>query len=238
MSTGIKARGGSPPLSAPGSNEDSATLAAQAFEQLETLIVTLQLVPGSFVTEGRLVEELRIGRTPVREALQRLAAVGLLEIQPRRGIRIADINLRDQIDRLEVRRGLEVLVAKLAAQRATGEQRQRFRALARSMRQAAAEGRELDFMAYDSEFHHLALAAADNRMLSQTMCLLHGHARRFWYAHRQQAGMRQSARLHTALMLAIARGDVEQAQERARRLMRFVDRFTRAALLREDAGRI
>jgi DNA-binding GntR family transcriptional regulator len=90
------------------------------------MIVTLQLSPGTVLSEQALAVRLKIGRTPIREALQRLARDGLVVIMPRRGIMVSEINLRLQLRLLEVRRELERLMASLAAERATPEERREF----------------------------------------------------------------------------------------------------------------
>src|SRR4029079_11997900 len=89
-------------------------------------IVTLQLLPGTVLSEQALALRLKIGRTPIREALQRLARDGLVVIMPRRGIMVSEINLKLQLRLLEVRRELERLMASLAAERATTAERREF----------------------------------------------------------------------------------------------------------------
>ena len=106
------------------------TLTDRAYRELEEMIVTLQLSPGTVLSEQALALRLRIGRTPIREALQRLARDGLVVIMPRRGIMVSEINLRLQLRLLEVRRELERLMASLAAERATPEERREFAELA------------------------------------------------------------------------------------------------------------
>jgi DNA-binding GntR family transcriptional regulator len=86
------------------------------------MITTLKLAPGTVLSEQTLVKELGIGRTPVREALQRLGRDGLLVVLPRRGILVSEINLRSQLRLLETRRVLENLVARLAAEKATDKE--------------------------------------------------------------------------------------------------------------------
>ena len=99
------------------------TLTEQAYRQLEEQIVTLRLKPGEFLSEYALAEGLAIGRTPIREALQRLAREGLVTILPRKGILVAETDPRKQLLVLEVRREIERLLARLGAQRASEEQR-------------------------------------------------------------------------------------------------------------------
>src|SRR3954465_1678799 len=105
---------------------DDGTLTDRAYRELEEMIVTLQLLPGTVLSEQALAVRLKIGRTPIREALQRLARDGLVLIMPRRGIMVSEINLRLQLRLLEVRRELERLMASLAAERATPDERREF----------------------------------------------------------------------------------------------------------------
>src|SRR3954466_14959420 len=121
---------------------EEGTLTDRAYRELEEMIVTLQLLPGTVLSEQALSVRLKIGRTPIREALQRLARDGLVLIMPRRGIMVSEINLRLQLRLLEVRRELERLMAKLAAERATLDERREFAELAEAMIAAAAHARD------------------------------------------------------------------------------------------------
>src|SRR5438552_15886605 len=113
------------------------TLTDRAYASLEELIVTLQLPPGEAVSEAALSKQLGIGRTPIREALQRLARENLVVILPRRGVIVSEINVKTQLRLLEVRREVERLVAKSAARRATDPQRAQFSGLARDFERSA-----------------------------------------------------------------------------------------------------
>src|SRR4051812_44405337 len=119
------------------SDGQELSLADQAYQQLEELITTLKLPPGTVLGEQGLVQRLQIGRTPIREALQRLARDGLVVVLPRRGILVSEINVRTQLRLLETRRVLEHLIVRLAAERATAEERKAIAELAVSMRAAA-----------------------------------------------------------------------------------------------------
>src|SRR6476469_1755423 len=90
----------------------SEPAAAKAYRMLEHMIVTLELAPASFVTEGALIERLGLGRTPVREAIQRLAWEGLLDVRPRAGIAVAPLNPSDWMRVLDVRLGVEPVLAR------------------------------------------------------------------------------------------------------------------------------
>jgi DNA-binding GntR family transcriptional regulator len=97
----------------------TASLAQQAYYRLRDRIVTLRLAPGSLVNERELVEQLGVGRTPVREALHRLADDGLVEVYPRRGIYVGAVDVGDLRAISELRTELEGFAARLAAERRT-----------------------------------------------------------------------------------------------------------------------
>ena len=113
------------------------SLTDKAYKQLEEMIVTLQLEPGLVLVEADLGERLHIGRTPIREALHRLAREGLVMILPRKGILVTEINPGKQFLVLELRRELERLMARASAARATDAERKEFRRIAKGMKQAA-----------------------------------------------------------------------------------------------------
>src|SRR5829696_10500558 len=116
--------------------DGAVTLTERAYRQLEEQIVTLRLKPGEFLSEYALAEGLAIGRTPIREALQRLGREGLVTILPRKGILVSETDPRKQLLVLEVRREIERLLCRLGAQRASEEQRRRFGEIAESMDRA------------------------------------------------------------------------------------------------------
>src|SRR3954469_17851583 len=88
---------------APAKTELSS-LTEQAYAQLEQMIATLELRPGAFVSEAELCERLGIGRTPVREAMQRLARAHLLQIIPRRACIVSDCRFGDELALTQVRK--------------------------------------------------------------------------------------------------------------------------------------
>src|SRR3546814_13290711 len=97
-------------------------LPEQDYTPLEEMIITLQLAPGSAVSEAGLSELLGIGRTPIREALQRLARERLITILPQRGVLVSEINVGTQLRLLEVRRELERLIARRSEERRVGKE--------------------------------------------------------------------------------------------------------------------
>jgi len=110
--------------SAQRASVSAETLTERAYRALEEEIVTLRLKPSQVLSEQMLSATFKIGRTPIREALQRLAREGLVAILPRKGILVSDINPRNQLLVLEVRRELERLLSRAGAERATKAERQ------------------------------------------------------------------------------------------------------------------
>ena len=199
-----------------------------AYAQLEEMIVTLKLQPGRVVSEGELSVLTGIGRTPIREALQRLAREKLVSILPRRGIVVTDINVGSQLKLLEVRRELERLIARSAARRATDEERAQFRALVRDFDKSAKANDDVAFMRTDREFNTLCSAASHNDFAAGAMSLMHSLSRRFWYIHyKQAADMPATAKLHGDIARAIADGDEDRAAKASDRLLDAIEKFTR-----------
>jgi DNA-binding GntR family transcriptional regulator len=213
------------------------TLSERAYRELEEQIVTLQIPPGTIVTEASLSQRTGLGRTPIREAIQRLARERLVQILSRRGIIVSEVNIQTQLRLLEVRRELERLIARAAARRADSAQRHRFAAIADEMEAAGRTNDDTGFMRLDREFNLLSLDAARNEFASGAMSLMHGLSRRFWYIHyREAADLPLAARRHADVARAMAAGDEAAAAAASDRLMDYIAAFTRATLTAIDTA--
>lgn len=229
--TSTSERGTADPVGAVREADDQETLTDRAYRLLEELIVTLALPPETILSEQSLAARLGIGRTPIREALQRLARDGLVVILPRRGILVSQINLKTQMRLLEVRRELERLMARGAAERATPEETALFAAIARDMRRASDQSDDMTFMRLDRQFNELVSQAARNEFASRAMGLMHGLSRRFWYQHYRESGdLPLSARLHAEVAEAIAKRNADAAAKASDRLIDYIESFTRKTI--------
>jgi len=207
------------------------TLAERAYAILEEMIVTLVLAPGCSVSESELAKKLNIGRTPIREALQRLAMDKLVTIHPSRGVFVSEINVKTQLLLLETRRALECLIARSASRRATPEERATLRDIADGMDKAARVDDDVGFMRHDRMLNELIAAATHNEFTEAAMSRLHSLSRRFWFAyHKRVADLPLTAQLHAALARAIASGNAEDAERSVERLLDYVEESTRASL--------
>src|SRR4029450_6909970 len=208
------------------------TLTEQAYRLIEERIVTLRLRPGDVLSEQMLSATFKIGRTPIREALQRLAREGLITILPRKGVLVSDINPRNQLLVLEVRREIERLLSRAGAERAKKGQREQLLEIAQGMDRAAKINDDISFMRLDRELNRLRVEAAHNDYAARSMKLLQGLSRRFWYMHyRAAADLPLCARLHANQARAIAQGNGEAAARASDKLMDYVENFTRATVL-------
>jgi DNA-binding GntR family transcriptional regulator len=207
------------------------SLTDQAYSRIEELIVTLQLPPGGAVSEGELCAQTGFGRTPVREALMRLSQQRLINILPRRGMFVTEINVETQLYLLELRREVEPLMAGLAARRRTDEERFAFGEIASAMEAAARDYDEEAFLALDKAFNELVGRACRNPFAQATMDQWNPLARRFWYQHHQKAGdLARMATLHANVAWAIGGGEDVAAAEACDALIDYLTGFTRAAL--------
>ena len=206
--------------------------AAKAYRALERMIVTLELPPGSTTTEGALIERLGLGRTPVREAMQRLAWEGLLEIRPRAGVAVAPLHPGDWLKVIDARRGVEILLARAATRNSTRETAEKFREAALSMQKAVIKDNVLAFLEADKSLDEALALASDNAFASRLAAPLQTHSRRFWFRYQAETGLAEAADRHLAMVRAITAGDEERAGQEADRLMLTLRRRAEEALRR------
>ncbi len=211
--------------------QNTSSQADRAYDELEERIVTLALRPGEVVSENMLASLLGMGRSPVRDAIKQLAREGLVVILPKRGVMIAEVDVRRQLELLEARRQVERFVAAAAAARATPRERETFATLAAAMEDAGNRDDGVSFLKLDKDFHEQMLATARNRYAAAMLGLVQSQARRFFYAFYQQTTtVPETARLHAQVARAISQGDSAAAQSAFDQLMDNVDAFTRATL--------
>ncbi|MTI12604.1 GntR family transcriptional regulator [Sansalvadorimonas verongulae] len=211
------------------------SLTEAACEQLERMIIFQKLAPGAMYSEKKLAEAVGMGRTPVREALQKLAWEQMVVIHPRRGVQIPDITVENQLKLLEVRRPLEALCAKLAAERATAEQKLRMTELAVGILQCAGEENEKLFLEYLRGCHDALVDAARNEYISKVMRPLQGPSRIFWFRHQhplQHVETVHPAQLHANIMNCVADGDASGAEAASHALVEYLRQFAVACLHR------
>ena len=210
-----------------GKAQEGETQAQAAHRTIEAMIVTLELPPGSRISEQQLSQQLGIGRTPVREALQRLAYERTIRIQPRSGVVVSDIDVTAQFKLIEVRREIERILVARATRLADPATRRRFLELAARFDTAEAENNERIFIAADSEFNRLLAETADNEYASAAMAPLQAQTRRLWYLYfREYGDVCTVARLHADIARAVASRDEAKAGAASDALIDYVEEYT------------
>jgi DNA-binding GntR family transcriptional regulator len=206
----------------------------EAYQRIEELIVTLELEPGSVVSEAMLSVRIDIGTTPIREALQRLAREHLVQILPRRGVIVTAVDVGLQLLVLETRRELDRLIARMAATRSTEPERAQMAQLADRMEGAAKGGDIRAFLQLDNEMNLHAARAARNDVAASTVATLHSTSRRFWFFHHTAYGGAEATMAHhVSLARAIASGDGTRAAAASDLLVDDLFEFARATLMLE-----
>lgn len=200
----------------------AGSLSHLAYLSLENLIVTLRLKPGALVTEKQLIDMAGQGRTPVREAIQKLAWQGLVLVRPRVGLQIAEIRAGDHAHIVAIRQKLEPMAAALVATAASEQQRTALLACAQEMTGCAVTGDIGRFLAADKAFDEIMEAACPNTFLTAALAPVQTHFRRIWYSKASVERMDQSISLHVGVIRAIQQGNAEAAETAMQALINHV----------------
>jgi DNA-binding GntR family transcriptional regulator len=206
----------------------SESHAKEAYGRLLDAIVSLRLRPGSYVSESELSELIGVGRTPVREAVQRLSMEEFCDVLPRRGILIVPVDLDRQMDIQEMRAQLEPAAARMAAERISDLDEETLRKLLREQ-QDADDSDETVIADIDETMHVSVAAASKNELMSRTLAPLYAHSRRHWNMQKRR-GLKDPAAIKEdweEIVEAICRRDAEAAE----RTMRVHVEAGRTALL-------
>jgi DNA-binding GntR family transcriptional regulator len=156
-------------------------VAERAYIELRDRIVTLRLAPGTVLREDELMREMDIGRTPLREAVKRLALENLVAVQPRRGTFVSAVEAADIVNISEVRAELEAYAAELAALRMDGSARAAAERLLTEIDEVTEPHEPEWLMRFDEGIHRLTWEAAGNPYLVETLERYFTHSLRIWY---------------------------------------------------------
>ncbi|AGG34249.1 GntR family transcriptional regulator [beta proteobacterium CB] len=211
---------------------DIISLADKVYAELEEMIVTLQFKPGQMLSESELGEMLQVSRTPIGEALQRLAREGLVNILPRRGIVVTEINIADQLKLLEFRCVVSRFAAGSAARRSSDEERKQMQAIADQLLGAVKTRDGHALLQADKAFHDHFSTCVRNEFASRALDSLDSLSRRFWFVYHQSQDDAESGKLHANLALAISNGDSKAAERASDELFESLEKFVHQTLKR------
>ncbi len=181
-------------------------MSAQAYERIRRMIVRLELAPGDIVREDALQDLLGIGRTPIREALQRLARDQFVTVIPRRGMFVSSIDVDELAMLYEARAMLEPYAARLACVRGTADHWQEMAdVIERSLRAGIPPE---DLLAVDRRCHEIIWNAAGNRFLTDTLDMLYAQSDRVWHMYLADvADTRHAVDEHIEILDLLRAGD-------------------------------
>ncbi len=189
------------------------TNAEQAYQEIKSRIIKTVLNPGAVINESELMDDLGLGRTPIREALNRLQSDDLVVVKPRRGIFVAELAITDLSQIFEVRVELRSLAVKLACQRITESQLQRLEKLSDQFLNSSISSKQ-EMIELDSNFHALVQEATHNRFLISNLEYYYNLSLRIWYLALPRTTMEEiDVKAHCKLYEAIAAKDEDLAVE-------------------------
>jgi DNA-binding GntR family transcriptional regulator len=195
-----------------GDGNTSELLADRAYAALRDRIVELRIAPGAPINEDELGRELDMGRTPVREAIKRLALENLVTVFPRRGTFASEINITDLAHISDVRQQLEGHAAYRAAQRLTTARRQELDGLLERIANPADAPRD-ELMALDADIHRFVHRASANPYLEETLGRYFNLSLRIWYLVLDRLPhLTERVREHRPLLEAVREGDADRAR--------------------------
>jgi DNA-binding GntR family transcriptional regulator len=187
----------------------NVSLSEQAFQAIRRMIVTLELAPGAVVRDDLLQQQLGLGRTPIREALQRLVRDQFVTIIPRRGMYVSSIDVSELSTLYETRAILEPYVMRLACARGRSAD---WDAMAAALARATADSSNTELLEIDRECREIVWAAAGNRFLTDTLDMLYAQSDRLWHLYLADvAALHDVIAEHRAIHEALIAGDGERA---------------------------
>ena len=187
----------------------NVSLSEQAFQAIRQMIVTLELAPGAVVRDDLLQQQLGLGRTPIREALQRLVRDQFVTIIPRRGMYVSSIDVSELSTLYETRAILEPYVMRLACARGRTAD---WGAMAAALGRAETSNSPTQLLEIDRECREIVWSAAGNRFLTDTLDMLYAQSDRLWHLYLADvAALDHVIDEHRAILAALVDGDGERA---------------------------
>lgn len=184
-----------------------------AYDAIKHRIITCAFKPGEYINELQLSSYLKIGRTPVHQALDRLMIEGMVEVIPRKGVIVKPVSLNEVLQIIEVRLINETYVARLAAEHADDTDVADLDEVLRRAKHWASLRNVENMMLLDREFHLLIARSGKNEVLAELLRSLHERSLRFWFislnAPRQYENVHKQ---HDAIFAAIRRHDPDKAE--------------------------
>jgi len=195
-------------------SRESSSLSEAAYSRIRSMIITLELEPGSLISESALMSTLKMGRTPIREALRSLANEKLVEVYPRRGMFVSRVDVANLSQLSETRAVLEIKAAELAATRSTAADQEITKALIKEINAIKGDLDMPTLIGLDQRIHHHIYQCTHNEFLASALDNYYAHALRIWFLALDRVEHLADAIIeHRALLEAIASNDPKAASK-------------------------
>lgn len=196
--------------------ETGLSLNELAYRRFKQALVTLGYKPGEYLNTAQVMSELEFGRTPINQAIHRLANEGLLQIIPRKGVMVSPLSVDDALELIEVRLANEMLCMRLASARITQQQIARLTTINQQIETASHHRDRVRLMTLDHQFHQEIAQIAGNNMLLDILSVLHARSQRFWASTLSREGhIKEVIEEHRAIIAALASRDGNAAANAA-----------------------
>jgi DNA-binding GntR family transcriptional regulator len=198
-------------------SRESSSLSEAAYSRIRSMIIALELEPGSLISESALMSTLKMGRTPIREALRSLANEKLVEVYPRRGMFVSRVDVANLSQLSETRAVLEIKAAELAATRSTAADQEITKALIKEINAIKGDLDMPTLIGLDQRIHHHIYQCTHNEFLASALDNYYAHALRIWFLALDRVEHLADAIIeHRALLEAIASNDPKAASKAMR----------------------
>jgi DNA-binding GntR family transcriptional regulator len=191
----------------------TASLRDKAYKAIKHRIITCAFRPGEYINELQLSAVLKMGRTPVHQALDRLMVEGMVEVIPRKGVIVKPVSLNEVLQIIEVRLINEPFGARLAAEQANDAHLTELAEVLKRAKHWASMRNVENMMLLDREFHLLIARAARNDVLIELLRNLHERSLRFWFISLNAPAQHESVQAeHAAILEAVRRRNPDGAE--------------------------
>jgi len=189
------------------------SLLDRAYNEIKFRIITCRYRPGEVLSEAAISLELKIGRTPVHQAIHHLMMDGLVSIMPRKGVMVRAVSIDEAMEIIGVRLVTECYCARLAADRADDSELQQLQDIVDASDKVTEKRNVEQMMLLDREFHDTLARAAKNAVLADVLRNLHERSLRFWFISlRDPDHHRNVLAQHRAIVKALQRRQPEAAE--------------------------
>lgn len=185
-----------------------------AYLRFKQALVTLRYKPGEYLNTAQVMEDLELGRTPINQAIHRLAGEGLLQIIPRKGVMVSPLSINDALKLIEVRLANEMLCIQLVCKRITVEELDHLKSIHEKVLAARNALNTVEMMTLDREFHEALSEITANKWLADILSVIHAQAQRFWTSTlSNEIHMQEVVEEHAAIIHALEHKDLALAEQ-------------------------